>query len=57
MWCSGVAEVLHLHVQGGAQLGEGNRVGEVVQEAYGGCAGAKAPVIPKERGRGEEKGK
>lgn len=56
MWCSGVAEVLHLHVQGGAQLGEGNRVGEVVQEANGGCAGAKAPVIPKERGRGEGRG-
>lgn len=27
--------------------------GEVVQERYGGCAGAKAPVIPEERGRGE----
>lgn len=37
----GVAEVLHLHVQGGAQLGEGNGVGEVVQEAYGGAQGLR----------------
>lgn len=51
-----VTEVLHLLVQVGLSLQKVTGVGEVVQEGYGECAGARAPVIPEERGGGEGRG-